>query len=74
MSQLFVRTGITFDSSQQALAHIGKEMLAKGVVHDSYPQALVEREASFPTALRWSVTPSLSLIARRFMRNHPLSI
>ncbi|HAD0069981.1 TPA_asm: PTS galactitol transporter subunit IIA, partial [Salmonella enterica subsp. enterica serovar Typhimurium] len=49
MSQLFVRTGITFDSSQQALAHIGKEMLAKGVVHDSYPQALVEREASFPT-------------------------
>lgn len=51
MSQLFVRTGITFDSSQQALAHIGKEMLAKGVVHDSYPQALVEREASFPTGI-----------------------
>ncbi|ECG8591379.1 PTS galactitol transporter subunit IIA [Salmonella enterica subsp. salamae] len=51
MSQLFVRTGIAFDSSQQALAHIGKEMLAKGVVHNSYPQALVEREASFPTGI-----------------------
>lgn len=74
MSQLFVRTGITFDSCQQALAHIGKEMLVKGVVHDSYPQALVEREASFPPALRWNVTPSPSLIARRFMRNHLLSI
>lgn len=51
MSQLFVRTGITFDSCQQALAHIGKEMLVKGVVHDSYPQALVEREATFPTGI-----------------------
>ncbi|STW04413.1 PTS system galactitol-specific transporter subunit IIA [Klebsiella grimontii] len=27
MSQLFVRTGIHFSSSQQALEHIGEEML-----------------------------------------------
>ena len=39
MSQLFVRTGIHFSSSQQALEHIGEEMLARGVVHDSYPLA-----------------------------------
>lgn len=51
MSQLFVRTGINFTSCQQALAHIGEEMLAKGVVHDTYPQALLEREASFPTGI-----------------------
>ena len=49
MSQLFVRTGIEFNTCQEALAHIGEEMLAKGVVHDSYPQALLEREAVFPT-------------------------
>lgn len=51
MSQLFVRTGIHFSSCQHALAHIGEEMLAKGVVHESYPQALMEREAIFPTGI-----------------------
>ncbi|MEW9219888.1 PTS sugar transporter subunit IIA, partial [Klebsiella pneumoniae] len=51
MSQLFVRTGIHFSSSQQALEHIGAEMLARGVVHDSYPAALLEREATFPTGI-----------------------
>ncbi|MEX3018092.1 PTS galactitol transporter subunit IIA [Kluyvera sp. STS39-E] len=51
MSQLFVRTGIEFNTCQQALAHISEEMLAKGVVHDSYPQALLERETVFPTGI-----------------------
>lgn len=51
MSQLFVRTGIDFSSRQQALAHIGEEMLAKGVVHDTYPAALLKREAIFPTGI-----------------------
>lgn len=51
MSQLFVRTGINFSSCQHALVHIGEEMLAKGVVHESYPQALIEREATFPTGI-----------------------
>ena len=51
MSQLFVRTGINFSSCQHALVHIGEEMLAKGVVHESYPQALMEREAIFPTGI-----------------------
>ena len=51
MSQLFVRTGIHFSSNQQALEHIGAEMLARGVVHDSYPAALLEREATFPTGI-----------------------
>lgn len=51
MSQLFVRTGINFSSCQHALVHIGEEMLAKGVVYESYPQALIEREAIFPTGI-----------------------
>ena len=51
MSQLFVQTGINFSSCQHALTHIGEEMLAKGVVHESYPQALIEREATFPTGI-----------------------
>ena len=51
MSQLFVRTGINFSSCQHALVHIGEEMLAKGVVYESYPHALIEREATFPTGI-----------------------
>lgn len=51
MSQLFVRTAINFSSCQQALEHIGQEMLAKGVVHETYPSALIEREANFPTGI-----------------------
>lgn len=51
MSQLFVRTGIHFSSRFQVLEHIGAEMLARDVVHDSYPAALQEREAIFPTGI-----------------------
>lgn len=51
MSQLFVRTGIDFPSCQHALQHIGDAMLARGVVHETYPQALLEREAAFPTGI-----------------------
>jgi len=51
MSQLFVRTGIEFSSRQQVLTHIGEEMLAKGVVHATYPAALIEREANYPTGI-----------------------
>ncbi|ESS57204.1 phosphoenolpyruvate-dependent sugar phosphotransferase system, EIIA 2 family protein [Enterobacter cloacae S611] len=51
MSQLFVRTGVDFTSRQQLLAHIGEEMLAKGVVHESYPAALLAREENYPTGI-----------------------
>ncbi|WMY73873.1 PTS galactitol transporter subunit IIA [Buttiauxella selenatireducens] len=51
MTQIFVRTGIHFADADAALQHIGAEMLAKGVVHASYPQALLEREAIFPTGI-----------------------
>lgn len=51
MSHVFVRTGIEFENCQQALAHIGEEMLAEGVVHATYPAALVERERNYPTGI-----------------------
>ncbi|WP_253381775.1 PTS galactitol transporter subunit IIA [unidentified bacterial endosymbiont] len=51
MSHVYIRTGITFENSQRALAHIGEEMLAKGVVHNSYPSALMAREMNYPTGI-----------------------
>ncbi len=65
MSQLFVRTGVDFASRQQLLAHIGEEMLAKGVVHESYPAALLAREENYPTGIAWSVMGSPFPTARR---------
>ncbi|TQI77818.1 PTS system galactitol-specific EIIA component (Gat family) [Serratia fonticola] len=50
-SKLFVRTGISFADAQQALEHIGLTMLNAGVVHDSYPQALLARERDYPTGI-----------------------
>ena len=51
MTNLFVRSGISFVDRSEVLTHIGNEMLAKGVVHDTWPQALIAREAEFPTAI-----------------------
>ncbi len=47
MTNLFVRSGISFVDRSEVLTHIGNEMLAKGVVHDTWPQALITREAEF---------------------------
>lgn len=49
--QIFVKTGIAFRDAEQALTHIGKTMLQAGVVKSSYPQALLYREAEFPTGI-----------------------
>lgn len=35
MTNLFVRSGISFVDRSEVLTHIGNEMLAKGVVHDA---------------------------------------
>lgn len=35
MTNLFVRSGISFVERSEVLTHIGNEMLAKGVVHDT---------------------------------------
>ena len=44
MTNLFVRSGISFVDRSEVLTHIGNEMLARGV-------ALIAREAEFPTGI-----------------------
>ena len=51
MTKLFVRTAAAFENRHELIEHIGKEMLIHGVVHDTYPQALRERESVFPTGI-----------------------
>ncbi|NDL64310.1 PTS galactitol transporter subunit IIA [Acerihabitans arboris] len=49
--RLFVSSGLSFSDSTEALNHIGMKMVSKGVVKNTYPAALLEREASFPTGI-----------------------
>ncbi|QCR36813.1 PTS galactitol transporter subunit IIA [Nissabacter sp. SGAir0207] len=48
---LFIKTQIDFADAETALRHIGQQMLAQGVVKASYPEALLAREAEFPTGI-----------------------
>lgn len=50
--EVFVKTGITFTDYHEALTHIGERMVQAGVVGATYPQALVKREAEFPTGIQ----------------------
>lgn len=49
--RLFVLDNAAFESDIHTLKHIGSAMLSKGVVKDSYPQALLERESQYPTGI-----------------------
>jgi PTS system galactitol-specific IIA component len=49
--RVFVNTDIHFDDARQALEHIGRRMLAEGVVKETYPAALLLREQAFPTGI-----------------------
>jgi PTS system galactitol-specific IIA component len=49
--QLFVRDNIFFEDHFQALKHIGDAMLNAGVVKNTYPQALLDREKDYPTGI-----------------------
>ncbi|MGL4682378.1 MAG: PTS galactitol transporter subunit IIA [Hafnia alvei] len=49
--RLFVASGLNFADSTDALEHIGNKMVSAGVVKDTYPAALLEREAMFPTGI-----------------------
>lgn len=50
-SKIFIRTGIKFADDIDALHHIGETLLNAGVVKTSYPSALLEREAAYPTGI-----------------------
>ncbi|RJT41522.1 PTS galactitol transporter subunit IIA [Rahnella woolbedingensis] len=50
--EIFVKTGISFADHHEALTHIGERMVQEGVVETSYPLALINREAEFPTGIQ----------------------
>ncbi|BAN99859.1 hypothetical protein E05_50930 [Plautia stali symbiont] len=49
--RLFVASGLNFADSTEVLKHIGERMVNEGVVKDTYPAALLEREATYPTGI-----------------------
>lgn len=49
--RLIVSSGLEFHSADEALQHIGQKMVEDGVCHPSYPAALLEREAMYPTGI-----------------------
>lgn len=51
MTHLFICTGVSFADRTAVLTHIGKEMLEMGVVHETYPAALLAREEVYPTGI-----------------------
>ena len=50
--EVFVKTGIAFEDYHEALVHIGESMVQAGIVETTYPQALLSREAEFPTGIQ----------------------
>ena len=50
--EIFVKTGISFTDYHEALTHIGERMVQEGVVEATYPKALIQREAEFPTGIQ----------------------
>lgn len=53
---MFFSEGIAFfnqscDSQEEALRKLAGEFVAKGLVKDTFPQAVIDREKSYPTGL-----------------------
>lgn len=49
--RLIVSSGLSFADAGEALKHIGEKMVRDGICRDSYPAALLEREATYPTGI-----------------------
>ena len=49
--RLIVSSGMDFSSADEALHHIGEKMVSDGICHPTYPAALLEREATYPTGI-----------------------
>lgn len=50
-TRLIVASGLTFTTAAEVLQHIGEKMVGEGICRASYPAALREREASYPTGI-----------------------
>lgn len=49
--RLIVSSGLNFRNAEEALKHIGHKMVSDGICRDSYPAALLDREATWPTGI-----------------------
>lgn len=49
--QIIVCQHNEFASTDALFAHVGSQLIAEGIVHDSYIDALVAREREYPTGL-----------------------
>lgn len=49
--RLLTASGLVFRDDREALAHIGDTLVKAGVCRESYPAALREREAAYPTGI-----------------------
>ena len=49
--RLIVSTGQSFSDADSALRHIGEKLVSEGICRESYPAALLEREATYPTGI-----------------------
>ncbi|ACA30745.1 PTS galactitol transporter subunit IIA [Histophilus somni] len=52
VSEILIKTGISFENYSEALNHIADELIAKGFVKESYRDAVFAREANFPTGIQ----------------------
>lgn len=50
-TRLIVASGLAFTTAAEVLQHIGEKMVGEGICRASYPDALREREASYPTGI-----------------------
>lgn len=46
---------LTFANKEEALNHLAQQMVKQGYAKESYPQAILEREISFPTGLQTNI-------------------
>ena len=49
--RLVVAADVALRSAKEALHHIGERMVSAGICRDSYPAALLAREANYPTGI-----------------------
>lgn len=49
--RLIVSSGLSFTDADETLKHIGQKMVQHGICRDSYPAALLQREATYPTGI-----------------------
>lgn len=50
-TEVLIKTDIEFKNADEVLNHIADELIAKGLVTDSYRHAIFEREHQYPTGI-----------------------